>query len=51
MEAMTVFSITIFLDWMGLPELQNENGSNCPGSCPIQTWSHATMIELLYLKR
>ena len=34
---------------MGLPELQNENGTNCPASCPIQTWSHATIIEILYL--
>lgn len=31
--------------WMGLPELQNEDGADCPGSCPIQAWSTATLID------
>ena len=35
--------------WLGLPELENEGGSECPGSCPIQTWSHSTIIEVLFL--
>jgi len=35
-------------DWMGLPELQNDRGSHCPGSCPIQAWSHATLIEVAH---
>ena len=43
------FKYVLNIDWLGLPELQNENGAHCPGSCPIQTWSHATMIEVMHL--
>ena len=35
-------------DWKGLPELTNENGSECTGSCPVQAWSIATFIDTLY---
>ena len=38
-------------DWMGLPELQNENGSTCPGSCPIQSWSLSTLIEVQHKRK
>ncbi|TPX71180.1 hypothetical protein SpCBS45565_g01374 [Spizellomyces sp. 'palustris'] len=33
--------------YAGLPELTNENGGFCGGSCPTQAWSGAVMIELV----
>ena len=31
----------------GLPELTNENGNVCYGSCPTQAWSTAIMVQVV----
>lgn len=32
----------------GLPELTNQDGAFCAGSCATQAWSSATLLDLLH---
>jgi len=34
--------------YRGLPELTNTNGAHCAGSCEVQAWSSACILDALY---
>ena len=34
--------------WCGLAELTNRDGAECPDSCPVQAWSMACVLDVLY---
>ncbi|KAI9249357.1 glycogen debranching enzyme [Helicostylum pulchrum] len=34
--------------WCGLPELTNKNGEKCYDSCSTQSWSTATLLDLIH---
>ncbi|KAI8992417.1 glycogen debranching enzyme [Pilobolus umbonatus] len=34
--------------WCGLPELTNKDGAHCNDSCTTQSWSSATLLDLLH---